>query len=49
VSGDSRRTKKTGKKVTVTFNARHAPEAKKVKELLMEKAVGDVISVDFHE
>jgi predicted dehydrogenase len=41
--------KKTGRKVTVTFNARHAPEAKKVKELLLEKAVGDVISVDFHE
>jgi predicted dehydrogenase len=41
--------KKTGKKVTVTFNARHAPQAKKVKELLLEKAVGDVISVDFHE
>jgi predicted dehydrogenase len=41
--------KKTGKKVTVTFNARHAPEAKKVKELLLDKAVGDVISVDFHE
>jgi predicted dehydrogenase len=41
--------KKSGKKVTVTFNARHDPEAKKLKELLMEKAVGDVISVDFHE
>ncbi len=41
--------KKSGKKVTVTFNARHAPEAKKVKQLLLEKAVGDVISVDFHE
>jgi predicted dehydrogenase len=41
--------KKAGKKVTVTFNARHDPEAKKVKELLMERAVGDVISVDFHE
>jgi len=41
--------RKSGKKVTVTFNARHDPEAKKVKELLMEKAVGDVISVDFHE
>jgi predicted dehydrogenase len=41
--------KRAGKKVTVTFNARHAPEAKKVKELLMEKAVGDLISVDFHE
>jgi predicted dehydrogenase len=41
--------KKTGKKVTVTFNARHDPEAKKVKELLLDKAIGDVISVDFHE
>src|SRR5438093_282351 len=41
--------KKTSKKVTVTFNARHAPEAKKVKQLLLEKAIGDVISVDFHE
>src|SRR5437870_1327414 len=41
--------KRTGKHVTVTFNARHFPEAKKVKQLLMEKAVGDVISVDFHE
>jgi predicted dehydrogenase len=41
--------KKSGKKVTVTFNARHDPEAKRIKGLLMEKAVGDVISVDFHE
>ncbi|HVH69716.1 MAG TPA: Gfo/Idh/MocA family oxidoreductase [Candidatus Dormibacteraeota bacterium] len=41
--------RKSGKKVTVTFNARHDPEAKKVKELLLEKAVGDVISLDFHE
>jgi predicted dehydrogenase len=41
--------KKSSKKVTVTFNARHAPEAKKVKQLLLEKAIGDVISVDFHE
>src|SRR5215510_1698693 len=41
--------KRTGKRVTVTFNARHSPEAKKVKELLMERAVGDLISVDFHE
>ena len=41
--------KRTGRKVTVTFNARHSPDAKKVKQLLMEKAVGDVLSVDFHE
>ena len=30
--------KKSGKKVTVTFNARHDPEAKKVKQLLLENA-----------
>jgi predicted dehydrogenase len=41
--------KKSDRKVTVTFNARHALEAKKIKELLLEKVVGDVISVDFHE
>ncbi len=41
--------KKSGKKVTVTLNARHAVEAKKVKQLLMEKVIGDIISVDFHE
>ena len=41
--------KRSGKRVTVTFNARHDPEAKKVKELLMEKAIGDIISLDFHE
>ena len=33
--------KKSSKRVTVTF--------KKVKQLLLEKAIGDVISVDFHE
>jgi predicted dehydrogenase len=41
--------KKTGRKITVTFNARHGREDKKVKSLLMEKAVGELISVDFHE
>jgi predicted dehydrogenase len=41
--------KRTGRKVTVTFNARHAADAKKVKQLLMDKAIGDVLSVDFHE
>lgn len=41
--------KKTGKKVTVTFNARHGLKDKKVKELLLEKAIGDLVSVDFHE
>ncbi len=41
--------KKTGRKITVTFNARHGREDKKVKSLLMEKAVGELISADFHE
>jgi len=41
--------KKTGRKITVTFNARHGLKDKKVKELLMQKAIGDLISVDFHE
>lgn len=41
--------KKSGKRVTVTFNARHDRMEKKVKELLLGKAIGDVISVDFHE
>ena len=41
--------KRTGRKVTVTFNARHSQQAKGVKQLLMEKAVGDVLSVDYHE
>ena len=41
--------KRTGRNVKVTFNARHDPQAKRVKQLLMDKAVGDVISVDFHE
>ena len=41
--------KKTGRKVTVTFNARYGPEDMKVKELLLDKAIGDLTSVDFHE
>ena len=41
--------KKTGKNLTVTFNARHGLKDKKVKELMLQKAIGDVISVDFHE
>lgn len=41
--------KRTGRTVTVTLNARHGRAAKKVKQLLQEGAVGDVLSVDFHE
>lgn len=38
---------KTGKKLTVTFNYRYAPRNSKVKELLMNGAVGQIISVHF--
>ena len=41
--------KRTGRTVTVTLNARHAREAKRVKALLQEGAIGDVLAVDFHE
>ena len=41
--------KKYGRKLTVAFNARHYPQAKKVKQLLLEKAIGEVVSVDYQE
>ncbi len=41
--------KKHGKKLIIAFNARHYPEAKKVKELLLEKAIGEVSSIDYQE
>lgn len=41
--------KRTGRKITVTFNARHSDIARKIKELLLENAIGEVISVEFHE
>jgi len=41
--------KKSSKKIIVTHNARHYPEAKKIKQLLMDKALGDLVSVDYHE
>lgn len=40
---------RSGHIVTATMNARHAREAKKVKALLQEGAIGEVLSVDFHE
>jgi predicted dehydrogenase len=40
---------RTGGKLTMAFNARHLPEAKKVKQLLLEKVIGDILSVDYHE
>jgi predicted dehydrogenase len=40
--------KKTGKKVTVTFNYRYSPHRAKIYELLRSGAIGDITSVDFH-
>ena len=40
--------KRTGKKVTVTFNYRYSPHRQKIYELLREGAIGDIKSVDFH-
>src|SRR5262249_19026099 len=39
--------KKTGKKLTVTFNYRYAPRNTKVKELLHSGAIGQIKSVHF--
>ncbi len=40
--------KKTGKKVTVTFNYRYSPHRARVYELLRSGTIGDITSVDFH-
>jgi predicted dehydrogenase len=40
--------KKTGKKVTVTFNYRYSPHRAKIYELLRSGVIGDLTSVDFH-
>lgn len=40
--------RKTGRKVTVTFNYRYQPLVTKIKELLVQKRIGDIVSVDFH-
>lgn len=40
--------KKTGKKLTVTFNYRYSPPRAQVKDLLMSGVIGDILSVDFH-
>lgn len=40
--------RKTGRKVTVAFNYRYSNTAQKIKELLMQGAIGQVTSVDFH-
>ncbi len=40
--------KRTGKKVTVTFNYRYSPHRAKIYELLRGGAIGKITSVDFH-
>jgi predicted dehydrogenase len=40
--------KRTGKKITVTFNYRYAPHRQKIYELLREGVIGKLTSVDFH-
>lgn len=39
---------RTGRRIDVTFNYRYAPTSRRIKELLLEKAIGEVTSVDFH-
>lgn len=40
--------RKSGKKLIVGFNYRWSPYATKIKEILMEKQIGEITSVDFH-
>ena len=39
--------KRTGKKLTVTFNYRYAPHNTKIRELIMDGVLGDIFSVHF--
>jgi predicted dehydrogenase len=39
--------KRTGKKLRVTFNYRYAPHSTKIRELIMDRTIGDVFSVHF--
>lgn len=41
--------RRTGRRCQVVFNARYSPGSAQVKGLLMDGAVGEVLSVDFHE
>ena len=40
--------KRTGKKVTVTFNYRYNPEAEKIKEIIESGDLGQITSIDFN-
>jgi predicted dehydrogenase len=39
---------RTGKRVIVAFNYRYSPQHQQIKRLIVDGAVGDVLSVDFH-
>ena len=39
---------RTGRRVDVAFNYRYSPTNRKIKELLLADAIGEVASVDFH-
>jgi predicted dehydrogenase len=39
--------KRTGRKLTVTFNYRYSPKNTKIRELIMDGVIGDVFSVHF--
>jgi predicted dehydrogenase len=39
---------RTGQRVTVAFNYRYSPQHQQIKRLIVEGAIGDVLSVDFH-
>lgn len=41
--------KKTGRKVTTTFNARHGVTSEEIKKILMSGELGRIISAEFHE
>jgi len=40
--------RRSGRKITVTFNYRFAPRHTKIKEVLQSGAIGQVLSIDFH-
>jgi predicted dehydrogenase len=40
--------RRTGRRVDVAFNYRFAPTARRLKELLLQRAIGEIVSVDFH-
>jgi predicted dehydrogenase len=39
---------RTGRRVDVSFNYRFSPTSRKIKELLVSGAIGEIVSVDFH-